>query len=194
MADIDDRVFGERRRRVGRQEGHPGGAKGVDDGAQFVRRGAGDGGKIAQVARPADRRALGVDIRQLTEDRLDEARAPLVGRDGCHHRIGMSGEKFSEAVSLLDHRAVQHDAFAGLGAGGRLVPHQHQAVLQQRQFVLAAAHGGDEALGERLVDKSIEHLRWPAHGAHERLVVHARHQILRSVDRLGEPVEVRAFP
>ena len=66
-------------------------------------------------------------------------------------------------------------------------------MLQERQFVLAPAHRGDQPLGEALVKLGAVHLRRPAHGAHEAVVVHARHEILRLVDRFGETGEAGAF-
>jgi hypothetical protein len=66
-------------------------------------------------------------------------------------------------------------------------------VLQQRQFVLAAAHRGDQPLGERFRDEAVEHLRGAAHRAQQRVVVHSRHEILGAVDGLGKTGEARAF-
>ena len=192
MADVDDCFLRQRLGRVRRQEGDARRAKRVDDWAQFVWRHPCDGREVEESARPADRRAFGVDVGQFTKHQLHDARAPFILRDRGHHRVGVAGEELGEAAGLLDDRAVEDRAFAGLGPRG-LVPNQHQAVLQQRQLVLAAAHRSDQARSERLVDKAAVHLRGAAHGAHERVVVHARHQILGSIDGLGEPVEMRAF-
>ena len=63
----------------------------------------------------------------------------------------------------------------------------------QRKLVLAPANRGDEPLGESLIDDAAVHLRRPSNRAHQRVVIHAGHEILRTVDRLGEAGEAGAF-
>src|SRR5271166_6339765 len=89
----------------------------------------------------------------------------------------MAREKLRQPAGLLDHSAVEHDAFARLSVRG-LVPHQHQAVLQQRQFVFTSTHRRDQTRRQSLVDEAVIHLRRAADRAHQRVVIHAWNEIL----------------
>jgi hypothetical protein len=120
----------------------------------------------------------------------------------CWRRIaspkdGWLKQEFDDGLAwrslLSEARAFERDQRRVLSAAARSARPFYEAVLQQRQFVLAAAHRGDQARGQRLVDRAVVHLRGAANGAHERVLVHARHEILRSIDSLGEPVKPRAF-
>ena len=106
----------------------------------------------------------------------------------------MLGQKVGEAARLIDGGPVDGHGLARTRPLGRVVPHQHQTMLQQRQFVFTPANRGDEPLGEGRLKNPAEHLRRPSpHRAHEPVVVHARDEILRAVDRLGEAGEAGAF-
>src|SRR5271165_5854948 len=104
----------------------------------------------------------------------------------------MAREKLRQPAGLLDHSAVEHDAFARLSVRG-LVTHQHQAVLQQRLFVFTSTHRRDQTRRQSLVDEAVIHLRRAADRAHKRVVIHAWNEILGLVDGLGEAVEPRAL-
>ena len=62
-----------------------------------------------------------------------------------------------------------------------------------RQSSFSTAHRGDQPLGEAFVELGAVHLRRATHGAHEPVIVHARHEILRAIDGFGEAGEAGAF-
>ena len=73
------------------------------------------------------------------------------------------------------------------------MPHQHEAVLDQRQFVLASGGVGDQHARRGRAHLGAVKLRRAADRPQQPVAIHARHEILRAIDGFGESVKARAF-
>ena len=193
MADVEVVVEGDRIGAVRAHERDAFGAEGVDDAPHRRLVGAGDGDHVAQPPRVARRLAIGVDVGEGAEQILGDARslaAAVVGLDLRHHRVGMVGEQPGQATRVPIVVERQPPGSAGRPDGGLV--HLHQAVLDQRQLVLAAARLGDQPLGEIGRDLAVVERRRLADRAEQIGVLHPRQQVLRLVDGRGEALELGA--
>ena len=125
--------------RIRRQERNTFAPQRVDDVAELVVTDLGERHKIAKDLRPADRMSLGIQIRKRAEQPLDRVAALRIGRGLIDNRIGVARQQARQAARFFKRQRLEDNLAAGWCLGRCGIPHVHEAMLDQRQLVLASA-------------------------------------------------------
>ena len=100
--------------------------------------------RLTEGLRASNCPSFGIDVRKRPKQLFDGF---FRRRCGSHHSIGIVRQKLRQSPGMLETVDVKLDRLVRREGHGR-TPQQHQAVLNQRKFVLSAANIGDQAFGE----------------------------------------------